>query len=76
MVQTNPVEFKNPPELFRSWERKTTIEEMGEYHDLMHVRGRECFATRRTPADDFLRRKNTVRHHLFQVFLLTSEGAH
>ncbi len=35
----------------------------------MCVGGRECFAERRTPSNDLLRRKNVVRHHLLQVLL-------
>jgi hypothetical protein len=35
----------------------------------MCVRGWKCFAARRTPPDDFLRRKNTMRYHFLQALL-------
>jgi hypothetical protein len=75
MMQADPIKLKNPPEEFQSWKRKTIVEEMGEYHDLMHVRSWECFATRWTPADDLLCRKNAVRHHFLQVLLSNIGGS-
>ncbi len=40
----------------------------------MGIRGWKCFAARRTPPNDLLRRKNAVRHHLLQVFLCYIRG--
>ena len=75
MMQTDSIEFKNSPKELRSRERKTAIEEVGEYNDLVCIRSMEGFAVRWTPADDFLRRKNTVRHHFLQVFLRNIGGS-
>jgi hypothetical protein len=40
---------------------------MSKYHDFVCVRGRECFAGRRSPPDNLLRWENAVRHHLLQI---------
>ena len=40
----------------------------------MCIRGWKRFAARRTPPDDFLRQKNTVRYHFLQALLRNVRG--
>ncbi len=35
MMQADSIKFQNPPKELRSWKRKATIEEVGEYNDLV-----------------------------------------
>lgn len=65
MVDLEIIIFQKAPEEIRGGKTKSTIEEMRKDNDLTGVWSREFFPICWPLTDDFLRREDSVFHHLF-----------
>ena len=66
VINLKAVVFEDTTKEVESGKTKSAIEERGEDHNLTGVWSGELLAGRRTPADDFFGRKNSVLHHFPQ----------
>ena len=73
MYKLNPVEMEKATEEFSGWQIETTKEEGLKHDNLVRFESRDMLTSSRAPADDVLRRQDTVLTILRSSFFPITE---